>query len=116
MEIEWSARVVSRDNDEDAGGVRAGKRTERSYRARGKQWGEGRSWLTRHTRSGRDEARKLFGMERAESCGSLDPGWWGTELDLGGGEPLDDDHRPATARTGSQMERWIVQGCFWWGL
>ena len=65
-----------------------GKRTERWRRAKGKLGEEGPSLLTRHTRAGRRQARKFFGIERAVSCGSPEPGRWGTELDPGSSPSL----------------------------
>jgi hypothetical protein len=89
MEIEWSARAmprsgraVRRGDDADRGSVRAGKRAKRSCWASGKQREERRSWWTRHTRTGRGQARKVSEMERAVSCGSRELGRWGAELDL----------------------------------
>jgi hypothetical protein len=70
---------VCPSNDEDRGRVRAGKKTERWCRARGKLGEEGLSLWTRHTRTGRGQARKHFGMENARSCGSREPDRWGAE-------------------------------------
>src|SRR5215467_1904804 len=41
---------------------------------------------------------EFFGLKRVVSCGSGDHEW-GTKLDLGGGEPLDDLHGPSTVGT-----------------
>jgi hypothetical protein len=82
------ARRLNWCSDEDRGDGRAGKRTERWRRAKGKLGEEGPSLLTRHTRAGRRQARKFFGIERAVSCGSPEPGRWGTELDLGSSPSL----------------------------
>ncbi len=103
-------------DDEDRGGVRAGKRAERWYRASGKQRAEPMSWWTRHTRTGRGQARKVSEMERAVSCGSREPGRWGTELDLGSGPPLDDDHGRATVGTKPKRARLLGTGDSWFDL
>ena len=52
--------------------MRAGKKAKVSHIASGKQREAGLSSWTRHTRTGRGQARKLFGMENARSCGSRD--------------------------------------------
>ena len=97
-------------NDEDRGSVRAGKRTERWCRARGKLGEEGLSFWTRHTRTVRGQARKLFGIENARSCGNLDRDRWGAEKNLGRGKSLDDDHGRATLGTKPKRARLLSSG------
>lgn len=108
--------AVCPGNDEDRGDGRAGKRTERWCRAKGKLGEEGLSLLTRHTRAGRGQARKLFGMERAVSCGSPEPGRWGTELDLGSSPSLDNDHGPAAVGTSPERTGLLGSGDSWFDL
>jgi hypothetical protein len=110
------ARAVCPGDDEDGGDGRAGKRTERWCRAKGKLGEQGLSLLTRHTRAGRGQARKLFGMERAVSCGSPEPGRWGTELDLGSSPSLDNDHGPAAVGTSPKRTGLLGSGDCWFDL
>jgi hypothetical protein len=91
--------AVCPGDDEGRGDGRARKRTERWCRAKGNLGEEVLSLLTRHRKAGRGQARKLFGMQRAVSCGSHETERWGTELDLGSGPSLDNDHGGATVGT-----------------
>jgi len=60
----------------------------------------------------RGEARKVFGMWIAASCGNRDQDRWGTELDLGGSQSLDDHHRSTTVRAQLAIARGMIRGCF----
>src|SRR5258708_5336254 len=89
MQIEWSARALLRSaragcprNDEDRGSVRAGKRTERWCGTRGK----------------------------LGQVGGGDGGGWGTELDLGRGACLDNDHGPAAVGTSPERTGLLGSG------
>ena len=62
--------------------------------------------------TGRGEARKVFGLWTAVSCGSRGQDGWRTELDLGRSKSLDDDHGPATLGTEPKRARFIGSGRF----
>ena len=67
---------------------------------------------TRRKAAWRGEARKVFGMWIAASCGNRDQDRWGTELDLGGSQSLDDQHRSTTVRAQLAIARGMIRGCF----
>ena len=67
---------------------------------------------TRRKAAWRGEARKVFGMWIAASCGNRDQDRWGTELDLGGSQSLDDHHRSTTVRAQLAIARGMIRGCF----
>ena len=64
----------------------------------------------------RDEARKVFVLWTALSCGSRDQDRWRTELDLGSSKSFEDYHRPTTLGAEPKRARVIGSGCFWFGL
>jgi hypothetical protein len=50
-------------------------------------------------------------MSIVVSCSNGDRGRWGTELDLGSSESLDDHHRPTALGTEPKRARFIGRGC-----
>src|SRR5713101_6069814 len=58
---------------------------------------------------------KVSSCGRAVSCGSSDPQWWRTELDLGSGKSFDDLHRSATRGAETKRVRFLGGG-FRFGL
>ena len=50
----------------------------------------------------------------ATSCGNRSQDRWGTELDLGGSQSLDDHHRGSTVRAEPEIARGMIRG--WFGL
>src|ERR1700694_6038415 len=60
----------------------------------------------------RDEARKVFVLWTALSCGSRDQDRWRTELDLGSSKSLENDHRPTTLGTEPRRARFIGRGSY----
>ena len=71
---------------------------------------------TRRRGRERDEARKVFVLWTALSCGSRDQDRWRTELDLGSSKSFEDHHRPTTLGAEPKRDRVIGSGCFWFGL
>ena len=62
----------------------------------------------------RDEARNVFVLGTAVSCGDRDR--WRTKLDLGSRKSLDNDHRPTALGTEPKRARFLGDGCFLLGL
>ena len=62
----------------------------------------------------RGEARNVFVLGTAVSCGDRDR--WRTKLDLGSRKSLDNDHRPTTLGTEPKRARFLGGGCFLLGL
>src|SRR3989454_1924426 len=122
MEIEWSGRAVSGNAGAVGGGdeescweLRVAKK-ESGGSGRGETAGRRDGFVEETHEDGCGQAGKLFGMGTAVSCGNCDSQGGGTELDLGSGEPLDDDHRRATVGTKPKRARFPGRGCFWFGL
>ena len=64
----------------------------------------------------RDEARKVFVLWTALSCGSRDQDRWRTELDLESSKSFEDHHRPTTLGAESKIVRVLGGGWLWLGL
>src|SRR2546425_8655407 len=97
-------------------GVESGQKRKAVVAGEGKQREDRDGFVEETHEDGCGQAGKLFGMVTAVSCGKCDSQRWGTELDLGSGEPLDDDHRRATVGTKPKRARFPGRGCFWFGL
>ena len=67
---------------------------------------------TRRRGTERGEARKVFVLWTAVSCGSRDQYRWRTELDLGSSQSLDDHHRPTTVGTAPKRAGLLGSRCF----
>jgi hypothetical protein len=119
MQIQWREGEVSRC----AGGVRrsAEDNTARPGAGRGAKLSltesvekRGKEICSAARRRGteRREARKVFLLWTAVSCGSRDQDRWRTELDLGSSKSLENDHRPTTLGTEPKRARFIGSGRF----
>ena len=123
MQIQWGEGEVSRC----AGGVRrsaedntarrgVGRSAKLSLTESGEKREEEICSVARRRGTERGEARKVFVLWTAVSCGSHDQGGRRTKLDLGSCKSLDDPHRRTTLGTAPKRTRFIGSGCFWFCL
>jgi hypothetical protein len=106
-----SSRGAVRGSAEDhTACARAGRSAKRSLTEsveKGKEIGA----VARLRRMARDDARKVFLLWRAVSCGSRDQQRWRTELDFGSSQSFEDHHRSATLGTKPRRPRYFGSGC-----
>src|SRR5713226_8934570 len=119
MQIQWREGAVSRcagavprSAEDDTARPRAGRSAKRSLTESLEKRKEEIGSAARRRGTERDDARKVFVLWTAVSCGSRDQDRWRTELDLGGSKSFEDHHRPATLGTEPKRARFLGSGCF----
>jgi hypothetical protein len=123
MQIQWRegevsrcAGVVRRSAEDNTACAGAGGNAQLSLRERVEKRKEEIGSGARRRGTERGEARKVFVLWEAVSCGSRDPDGGRTELDLGSRKSLDDDHRPTTLGAEPKRVRIMGRGGFWFCL
>ena len=106
------AGAVRRSAEDNAARPGADRRAKRSLTESVEKREEEICSAAKRSGTERGEARKVFVLWTAVSCGGRDQDGWRTELDLGSSKSLDDYHRPTTLGTEPKRARFIGSGCF----